>query len=289
MGTPLASARGVSPIPIKRGKVEALRTYLKEVREIPLLTAKEEIELSKRIKKGDEQARKKMIRANLRLVINISKKYTYLGTPLLDLIEEGNLGLMKAVDKFNPRKGYRFSTYGAWWIRQGVTRSIIEQSRMIRVPVYMNELITKWKKTKELLSQKLKRIPTDMEIAKKLKVNRDKVEQINFWTNTTTSSLEAPLGDEGENQVIDLLEDESAVAPDASIEHLLDKERVKNLLGLMNERERQVLDMRFGLAHEKYHTLAEVAKKLNISRERVRQIEEEALRKLRKFVKEQEK
>lgn len=269
--------------------MEALKTYLKEVREIPLLTAKEEIELSKRIKRGDEQARKKMIRSNLRLVINISKKYTYLGIPLLDLIEEGNLGLMKAVDRFNHKRGYRFSTYGAWWIRQSITRSIIEQGKLIRVPVYMNELITKWKKTKELLSQKLKRIPTDSEIAKKLKLSGDKVNQINFWTTTSTSSLDAPVGDEGENQVIDLVEDETADQPDATITRMLDKERVGNLLGLMNERERRVLDMRFGLDHKKPHTLAEVARKLRVSRERVRQIEEEALKKLRKFVKEQEK
>ena len=275
--------------PIKRGKMEALRTYLKEVREIPLLTPKEEIDLSRRIKKGDEQARKKMIRANLRLVINISKKHSYLGIPLLDLIEEGNLGLMRAVEKFNPQKGYRFSTYGAWWIRQSITRSIIDQGKIIRVPVYMNELITKWKKTKELLSQKLKRIPSDSEIAKKLKLSYDKVDHINFWTTTSTSSLDAPVGEDGEGQVIDLVEDQTSAQPDATIERLLDKERIAYLMDMMNERERRVLDMRFGLDHNKPHTLAEVAKKLKVSRERVRQIEEEALKKLSKLVKEQEK
>ena len=268
--------------------MEALKTYLKEIREIPLLTAEEEIQLSKRIKKGDEQARKKMIRANLRLVISIAKKYTYLGIPLLDLIEEGNLGLMKAVDKFNPKKGFRFSTYGAWWIKQSITRSMVEHGKLIRVPVYMNELITKWKKTKELLSQKLKRLPADQEIARKLKLNENKVGQINFWTQTSTSSLEAPVGDEGGSQVIDLVEDQSATLPDAAIEHMLDKERIDNLLDRMNIRERHVLDMRFGLADGKSHTLAEVADKLGVSRERVRQIEEEALKKLRKFVEQQE-
>jgi len=269
--------------------MEALKTYLKEIHDIPLLTPQEEIQLSKRIKKGDEQARKKMIRANLRLVINIAKRYMYPGIPLLDLIEEGNLGLMKAVDKFNPKKGYRFSTYGAWWIRQSITRSMVEHGRIIRVPVYMNELITKWKKNKELLSQKLKRLPTDHEIAKKLKLSENKVGQINFWTSTSTSSLEAPVGDDGESQVIDLVEDQSATAPDAEIEHMLDKERVDDLLDRMNSREREVLDMRFGLANGKSHTLAEVAHKLDVSRERVRQIEEGALKKLRKFVKEQER
>lgn len=268
--------------------MEALKTYLKEVRTIPLLTAQQEIDLSKRAQKGDEQARKHMIRANLRLVISIAKRYMYLGTPFLDLIEEGNLGLMKAVDKFNPNKGFRFSTYAAWWIKQSITRSISEQGKTIRLPVYMSELITKWKKTKEQLSQKLKRTPSDEEIGKRMKLTKDKVAQINFWLSTTTSSLEAPVGEENEGQVMDLLEDETAVAPDAKIEHLLDKEKVNSLLEIMTDREREILDMRFGLAEGKPHTLAEVAKKIGVSRERVRQIEEAALKKLRKFVQQQE-
>lgn len=269
--------------------MEALRTYLKEIRVIPLLTAKEEIELSKRLKKGDEQARKKMIRSNLRLVVNIAKRYMYLGTPFLDLIEEGNLGLMKAVDKFNPQKGFRFSTYAAWWIKQSITRSISEQGKMIRMPVYMSELITKWKKTKEHLAQKLKRPASDEDVAKRLKLPRDKIEQINFWLSATTSSLEAPIGEEDENEVMDLLEDHTAVQPDEKIETLLDKERVSNLLGIMSSRERKVLDLRFGLEENRPHTLAEVAKKLGVSRERIRQIEEVALKKLRKFVEQHDK
>jgi len=268
--------------------MEALKTYLKEIRHIPLLTAKEEIQLSNRIKKGDEQARKGMIRGNLRLVINIAKRYMYLGIPLLDLIEEGNLGLMKAVDKFNPKKGYRFSTYAAWWIKQGITRSISDQGKMIRVPVYMNDLIAKWKKKKEQLSQKLKRIPTDQEIAKKLKLPKDKIEQINFWMSSSTSSLEAPIGDEDESQVSDLIEDTTTRSPDAGIVEFLDKERLNDLLGIMTERERQILDMRFGLVKSAPKTLAEVAKKLGVSRERIRQIEDAALKKLRKFVEQQE-
>ena len=269
--------------------MEALKTYLKEVRNIALLTAQEEITLSRRIKKGDEQARKKMIRSNLRLVINIAKRYMYLGIPLLDLIEEGNLGLMKAVDKFNPRRGYRFSTYGAWWIRQAITRSISEQGKLIRVPVYMNELITKWKKTKERLSQKLKRPPTDKEITDKMHISKEKKEQINFWLSATTSSLEAPVNEGGESRVIDLVEDKTSLSPDAEIERMLDKERVSGLLGAMTVREKQILDMRFGLADGRSRTLAEIAKKLGVSRERVRQIEEAALRKLRKFVQQQGK
>jgi RNA polymerase primary sigma factor len=213
----------------------------------------------------------------------------YLGIPFMDLIEEGNLGLMKAVDKFNPQKGYRFSTYAAWWIKQGITRSIVEQGKMIRVPVYMNELITKWKKKKEELSQKKKCVPSDDEIAKKLKLSKEKVEQINFWLSTTTSSLEAPIGEEGDSQVIDLVENQGSNAPDTDIKRFLDKERVSSLMEEMSVREREVLDMRFGLADGKPHTLAEVAVKLGVSRERIRQIEEEALKKLRVFVETQEK
>jgi RNA polymerase primary sigma factor len=269
--------------------MEAIRTYLKEIRHIPLLTAKEEIELSKRIKKGDKAAREQMIRSNLRLVINIAKRYGFLGIPLMDLIEEGNIGLMKAVEKFNPKKGYRFSTYAAWWIRQSITRSISEQGKMIRVPVYMNELMAKWKKTSERLSHVLKRSPRDDEIAKKMHLPREKADQLIGWLSTKTSSLEARIGEEGENEVMDLVEDQKAVQPDAEIERFIDKERIGMMLDIMSSREKEILDMRFGLADGRTYTLAEVAKKLGVSRERVRQIEEAALRKLRKFVQQQEK
>jgi RNA polymerase primary sigma factor len=267
--------------------MEALKTYLKEIRTIPLLTAEQEITLSKKIKKGDEHARKTMIRSNLRLVINIAKKYVHLGIPLLDLIEEGNLGLMKAVDKFNPQKGFRFSTYAAWWIRQGIIRAIAQQGKMVRLPVYINEMLTKWKKTKERLTQKLNRPPRDEEIAKKMRIPKDRIEEINLWLSTKTSSLEAPIGEEDENQVLDLVENQTAVSPDTVVEEFFDKERVDNLLEKMSDREREILDMRFGLADGKIHTLAEVAKKMRVSRERIRQIEEEALKKLRRFVKDQ--
>ncbi|MDD5669632.1 MAG: RNA polymerase sigma factor RpoD/SigA [Candidatus Omnitrophica bacterium] len=269
--------------------MEALKTYLKEVRAIPLLTAQEEIDLSKRAQKGDEHARKAMIRANLRLVINIAKKYMHLGIPFLDLIEEGNLGLMKAVEKFDPKRGFRFSTYAAWWIRQSIIRSIAQQGKMVRLPVYMNELISKWKKTKEGLTQKLNRLPEDKEIAKKLHITKDKMEEINLWLSTKTSSLEAPIGDEDESQVSDLVEDINATLPDAEMEQTLDKERIGDLLLMMSDREREVLDMRFGLRDGTSYTLADVAEKLGLSRERIRQIEEEALDKLRNFVQEQEK
>lgn len=267
--------------------MEALKTYLKEIRSIPLLSAEDEVRLSRKIKKGDEYARRDMIRANLRLVISIAKRYMHLGVPFLDLIEEGNLGLMRAVDKFNAKRGFRFSTYAAWWIKQSITRSISDQGKMIRIPVYMNELIAKWKKTKEQMSQKLKRLPSDEEIAKKMKLPEDKIEEVNCWMSTTTSSLDAPIGDESEDQILELIEDHNTIAPDARIEHIFDRERVTSLLERMTKREKEVLDMRFGLADTKFHTLAEIAKKTGISRERVRQVEETALRKLRKFIKDQ--
>lgn len=266
--------------------MEALKTYFKEIRTIPLLTADEEIELSKRIKKGDEQARKKMIRANLRLVINLAKKYMYLGIPLLDLIEEGNIGLMKAVDKFNYKKGYRFSTYAAWWIKQTISRCICEQGKMIRVPVYLNELIAKWKKTKETLAQSLNYAPSDEEIAKKMRLSKEKREQINFWMTTGTSSLDAPIGEEEESQVMDMLVDTTSPSPDSGISQIINKERVQGLIGLLNRRERKILNMRFGLKRQKPQTLAQIARKLGLSRERVRQIEDEALMKLKKFIRE---
>ncbi len=268
--------------------MEALKTYLKEVRLIPLLTSAQEIELSKKIKKGDEHARKAMIRANLRLVINIAKRYYHLGIPFLDLIEEGNLGLMKAVDKFNHLRGFRFSTYAAWWIRQGIIRAISQQGKIVRLPVYMNERLTKWKKTSEVMSQKLKRVPTDQEIARKMKISVSNMQEVKFWLTSKTSSLEAPIGEEDESQVSDLMEDEKAVAPDAEVRRIMDKERIADLLGLMTVREKEILDMRFGLVKGKSYTLREVAKKMGVSRERIRQIEEAALRKLRSFVKKEE-
>lgn len=268
--------------------MEALKIYLKEVKTIPLLTAQQEVDLGKKVQKGDEKARKAMIRANLRLVINIAKRYMYLGIPFLDLVEEGNLGLMRAVDKFNPTKGFRFSTYAAWWIRQSITRSISEQGKMVRVPVYMSELISKWKKTKETISQKHKAVPNDEQIAKKLKLSKEKVEQINYWLSTSTSSLDAPIGDEEESQVMDLLVNENSVSPDHEMTQIMEKERVSGLLEMMSDREREVLDLRFGLASGKPQTLAEVAEKLGVSRERIRQIEEDALKKLKKYVAGQE-
>lgn len=269
--------------------MENIRVYLKDIRKIPLLNAKGERDLFQRIKKGDDDARDIMIRSNLRLVINIAKRYMNYGLPFMDLIEEGNMGLMKAVEKFNIRRGFRFSTYAVWWIRQSITRAIFEQAKPIRLPVYMSELISKWKRINEQLSQKLKRKPFLSEVAKAMGLSLEKTREIETLIMKTSFSLEAPVGDEGESQVMDLIEDTASVSPDEEVSQMVEQERIGGLLKKINERERKILDLRFGLVDGRIHTLAEVSKKLGISRERVRQIEEAALRKLRKFVEIQEK
>ncbi len=266
--------------------MEAIKNYLKDIHDIPLLNAKEEVDLAKRILRGDKEARNKLIRSNLRLVINIAKRYSHFGMPLIDLIEEGNLGLMKAVERFNHRKGFRFSTYAAWWIKQSITRALFDQSKTIRIPVYMNEIIGKWKKTRERLQQKLKRNPSQEEIAKKMKLPVEKVYEIENWT-TKMSSLEAPIGEDGESKVLDLIEDTSSSS--FELKQTLDHDDIEKLLDITNTREKQVLDLRFGLHDGKIYTLAEVAKKLKVSRERVRQIESAAIKKIRKFIDTQEK
>ena len=188
---------------------DAVRLYLKDIKDIPLLTPEEEISLANRIKRGDVKAQRQMISSNLRLVINIAKRYSHLGVPLLDLIEEGNIGLMKAVDKFNPKRGFRFSTYGAWWIRQFITRAIANQGNTVRIPVYMTELLARWKKTTERLTQRMGRKPTLKELAVSMKLPMEKIQKISELT-TGTTSLDAPIGDEGDAQMMDLIEDESA-------------------------------------------------------------------------------
>lgn len=267
--------------------MDPIKAYLKDVRPIPLLTAKEELELARLVQKGDSQAREKMIRSNLRLVISIAKRYVNLGVPLSDLIEEGNIGLMKSVEKFDPDKGFRFSTYAAWWIKQGVSRAIIDQGKMIRVPVYMNEEIFKYKKAIEKLTQKLKRKPMVGEIAKKLRLPVDKVRDLEN-SIAKMSSLDAPIGEAGDGQVKDIIEDENIVNPDEQLEILFNKERAINFLQMLNERERKILDMRYGLTDGEPKTLADIAKKLGVSRERVRQLEASTIKKIREIIKQQE-
>ena len=262
---------------------DPIKQYLKEIKHIPLLTAKEERDLATRFRRGDQKARQRMINSNLRLVINIAKRYSHLGVSLLDLIEEGNLGLMKAVTKFNPKRGYRFSTYGAWWIRQYITRAIANQGKTVRVPVYMTELLSRWRRVNERMTQQLGRKPTPADVAKRMRLPVEKVRQLSEMV-TSTTSLDAPVGDEGTAEVIDLIEDPSAASPSDNIAAILQQQQIADLLQKMNERERQILQLRYGLRDGVMRTLGETAKSFGITRERVRQIEHAALRKLREHL-----
>ncbi len=265
--------------------MDAIRTYLRDIKSIPLLSAREEITLAKRIKRGDLVAKRQMTLSNLRLVINIAKRYSHLGVPLLDLIEEGNLGLMKAVTKFNPRKGFRFSTYGAWWIRQYITRAIANQGKTVRIPVYMTELISKFKRVTEDLTQKLGRKPNTQELSSRMRLPLERIERLQeLVVSSQTTSLETPVGEEGETEMIDLIRDEHGPSPEEDIARFLQHERIDALLARMNERERRVLILRYGLEDRISRTLGETAKFFGITRERVRQIEVVALRKLRAMV-----
>ncbi len=268
--------------------MDSIKAYLKDIRPIPLLKAEEEKELAKLIQKGDEKAREKMIRSNLRLVISIAKRYVNLGVPLSDLIEEGNIGLMRGVEKFDHTRGFRFSTYAAWWIKQSVSRAIIDQGKMIRVPVYMNEEIYKYKKVVEALTHKLRRKPQFGEIAKKMKVTIDKVRD---WEGTISriSSLDAPIGESGDGHIRDIIEDESTASPDQELEDFFNKERAMGLIDVLPEREKKIIDMRFGLSDGNARTLAEIAKVLGVSRERIRQIEVAAIKKIRQEIKKRDR
>lgn len=263
--------------------MDPIKSYFKDVRSIPLLTPEQEIELAQRVQKGDEEARKQMIKANLRLVISIAKRYINLGVPLSDLIEEGNIGLMRSVEKFDPDRGFRFSTYAAWWIKQAISRSIIDQGKMIRVPVYMNEEILKYKKAIEVLTHKLGRKPRTAEIAKKLQVPVDKVREYER-SIAKMSSLDAPLGEEGDGQVKDVIADDTLISPEDQLEDFFNKERAKNLLEHLTKREQKILALRYGLDDGNARTLAEIAKDIDVSRERVRQIESAAIKKIKKMI-----
>ena len=267
---------------------DPLKLYLKDIKDIPLLTAQEEVTLARRIRRGDAEARRKMIQANLRLVISIAKRYGYLGLPISDLIEEGNLGLMRAVTKFNPGKGFRFSTYAAWWIKQYVLRAIANQGKTIRIPVYMVDIISKYRKVTERLSQRLGRKPRTGEIARSLKLPVKKIREIEGILLQPTS-LDAPLGEEGTSQFIDLIEQGQDPSTKDELAEFLTREQVEDLLGRLTERERAVLSFRYGLQDGATYTLGETAKRLGITRERVRQIQNSAERKLHVFLATQEK
>lgn len=268
--------------------MDAIRLYLKDIKKLPLLTAEEEITLAKKIKRGDKNAKAKMIQSNLRLVINIAKKYSHLGVSMLDLIEEGNLGLMKAVEKFNPKKGYRFSTYAAWWIRQYISRAIANQGKTVRMPVYIIELLMRYKKVTDQLSNAMKHKPKHSEIAKRMKLPIKRVRQLSRMVSGI-SSLNAPVGEEGSTEFMDLIEDENMVSAVDELSNFLTQERIKGLLARMSKREQKILSLRFGLKDGVSHTLRDTAKHFGITRERVRQIESAAMRKMREFMIQQER
>ncbi len=269
--------------------MDAIKLYLKDIRDLPLLTAEEEREIAYQIRKGSKKARQRMIKSNLRLVINIAKKYSYLGVPMLDLIEEGNLGLMKAVTKYDPDKGYRFSTYAAWWIKQFITRAVANQGKTVRIPVYVMEMLMRFHKVKKHLQQKMKKTPQLADVAKKMRMPMSRVKHLNHMASNI-ASLNAPIGETGDSEFMDLIEDESIVSSVDELSKFLLHERIEGLLNRMTERERKILMLRFGLTKDgNSHTLRDTAKHFGITRERVRQIEAACMQKLKKMMEDQEK
>lgn len=261
---------------------DSVRLYLREIGKIPLLTADEELALAKKVVAGDKRAKDKMAEANMRLVVSIAKRYVGRGLDLLDLIQEGNTGLLRAVEKFDPDKGFKFSTYATWWIRQAITRAIADQARTIRIPVHMVETINKLLRTQRRLTQDLNREPTNEEIAEAMELDVEKVEHI-MKIKQDISSLDASVRDDEEDSVLgDFIEDEDTVTPEESATGQLLKEQVKGLLGSLSEREQKILRLRFGLEDGKNHTLEEVGQEFSVTRERIRQIEAKALAKLKK-------
>ena len=259
---------------------DPVRMYLKEIGKIPLLTQEQELAIAQRMAQGDEKARQEMTEANLRLVVSIAKRYVGRGMQLLDLIQEGNLGLLKAVEKFDYTKGYKFSTYATWWIRQAITRAIADQARTIRIPVHMVETINRVIRTAHSMVQELGRDPTPEEIAKEMKMDVARVEEI-LKIAQEPVSLETPIGEEEDSHLGDFVQDEEASQPAEAASYTMLREQLEEVLKTLTSREEQALRMRFGLTDGKAHTLEEVGKEFDVTRERIRQIESKALRKLR--------
>ena len=259
---------------------DPVRMYLKEIGKVPLLSAEEEIELAKRMENGDEDAKKRLAEANLRLVVSIAKRYVGRGMLFLDLIQEGNLGLIKAVEKFDYRKGYKFSTYATWWIRQAITRAIADQARTIRIPVHMVETINKLIRVSRQLLQELGREPSPEEIAEEMNMPVERVREI-LKISQEPVSLETPIGEEEDSHLGDFIQDDNVPVPADAAAFTLLKEQLVEVLGTLTEREQKVLRLRFGLDDGRARTLEEVGKEFNVTRERIRQIEAKALRKLR--------
>ncbi len=262
------------------GTEDPVRMYLKEIGTVPLLSAEEEIALAKRKAEGDEHAKERLIEANLRLVVSIAKRYTGRGMSFLDLVQEGNLGLIKGVEKFDYTKGYKLSTYATWWIRQSVTRALADQARTIRVPVHMVETINKMSKMQRKLTLELGYEPSVAELAEALEMSEDKVMEI-MQIAREPASLETPIGEEDDSNLGDFVADNNVVTPEGNVESVMLREHIDALLGDLKERERQVIVLRFGLEDGHPRTLEEVGKEFNVTRERIRQIEAKALRKLR--------
>lgn len=265
----------------ERGNAEdPVRMYLKEIGRIPLLSSEEEIELAKRMEEGDEEAKKKLSEANLRLTVSIAKRYSGRGMQFLDLIQEGNLGLIKAVEKFDYRKGYKFSTYATWWIRQSITRAIADQARTIRIPVHMVETMNRVNRTSRRLLQEYGREPTPEEIAEAMNLPVERVFEISKISQEPVS-LETPIGEEEDSHLGDFIQDEHIPVPADEAAHTLLREQLEKVMDTLSEREQKVLALRFGLEDGKPHTLEEVGREFQVTRERIRQIEAKALRKLR--------
>ena len=260
---------------------DSVRMYLREIGRVPLLSGVEEVDLAKRAEKGDIKAKDHLVEANLRLVVSIARKFVGRGMPLLDLIQEGNFGLMKAVEKFDYRRGYKFSTYATWWIRQAITRAIADQARTIRIPVHMVETINKLTRVQRQLSQELQRDPTAEEIAAEMGMELEKVQHV-LKISQGTISLETKVGEEEDSILSDFLPDEKNIGPDEAATHQLLREQLREVIKTLYPREQKILKMRFGLEDGKSHTLEEVGREFGVTRERIRQIEAKALLKLRR-------
>ena len=259
---------------------DPVRMYLKEIGRISLLSTEEELELSVKIANGDEMAKNVLAESNLRLVVSIAKRYVGRGLLFLDLIQEGNIGLMKAVEKFDYGKGYKFSTYATWWIRQAITRALADQARTIRVPVHMVETINKMARVQRQMTLELNREPSEEELAEKMGITVEKVREV-MKISQDPVSLDTPIGEEDDSHLGDFIKDERSMSPEEYATNEILKEEIKNVLMTLQEREQEVLELRFGLVDGTSHTLEEVGKKFNVTRERIRQIEAKALRKLR--------
>lgn len=259
---------------------DGLRLYLREIARIPLLSARDELTLARRVKRDDRAARNALIEANLRLVVHVAKRYVGQGMDLEDLIGEGNIGLIRAVSKFDPEKGFRFSTYAHWWIKQAISRALLEGARAVRLPVYIMEEVMRIRRMTRQLYQDFGREPQTAEIAAALSITTDRIQELMIWAEKIYS-LDAPLSDEEENTIGDIVPDEHSLSPGDEIERDLLRQEVRKVLDGLNPRERQVIELRFGLVDDHDHTLEEVGRRLKVTRERVRQIEERAIRKLR--------